>query len=91
MSADSNSLGNRIIRRILAESDSPLTAADIKEESQLRGDLGLSSLAAVSLVLSLEDEFGVTVDDDELAGLVTVGDVMRMVREKQAAIGPTHT
>jgi acyl carrier protein len=88
VSADSNSLEHRIIQRILAESDSPLTAADVKEDSELRGDLGLGSLQAVSLAMSLEDEFGVTVEDEELQTLVTVGDVMRLVRDKQAGISP---
>jgi acyl carrier protein len=79
-------LEHRIVQRILAESDSPLTAADVKEDSKLRGDLGLGSLQAVSLVLGIEDEFGVRVEDEELQTLVTVGDIMRLVREKQAGL-----
>lgn len=83
--ADSTSVEGRIIQRILAEADRPLAPADIQEDSQLRSDLGLSSLQAVSLVLAVEDEFGVRIDDDELQALVTVGDVIRLVRAKQAA------
>jgi acyl carrier protein len=43
----------------------------------------LGSLQAVTLVMDLEDEFGVTVDDEEIEGLNTVGDIFRLIESKQ--------
>ena len=48
----------------------------------LRDDLGIESLALVSLVVRLGDELGVDASDDglDLAGLSTVGDLGALAR-----------
>jgi len=57
------------------DADSPLLAAD----TRLRDDLGLSSLRTVDLIIRLEDTFDIAVCDDDLAGLVTLGDLAELV------------
>jgi len=46
-------------------------------------DLGADSLDTVELVMAFEEEFGVEVPDEEAEKLLTVGDVIRYVEEKQ--------
>jgi acyl carrier protein len=42
-------------------------------------DLGADSLDIVELVLALEDEFGLEIKDDEVAGITTVQQVVERV------------
>ncbi len=35
------------------------------------------------MVMDLEDEFGITVEDEELEGLNTVSDILRLIESKQ--------
>ena len=54
----------------------------IKMEANLKDDLGLDSLAAVELSLELETEFDVRIEDEELAKLVTVADIVSLLESK---------
>lgn len=56
---------------------------EIKLESNLKDDLGIDSLAAVELPLDLETEFDVEISDEELAALVTVEDIVKLIESKQ--------
>ncbi len=55
---------------------------EVKPESSLIEDLGADSLDAVELSMALEDEFGITIEDEEFAGLVTVQDVVNYIDKK---------
>jgi acyl carrier protein len=59
----------------------------------LRDDLGIESLALVSLVVRLGDELGVDASDDalELAGLSTVGDLVALARRLGNGMGVAQT
>ena len=54
----------------------------IKMEANLKDDLGIDSLAAVELSLELETEFDVRMEDEELAKLVTVADIVSLLESK---------
>ena len=54
----------------------------IKIEANLKDDLGIDSLAAVELSLELETEFDVRIEDEELAKLVTVADIVSLLESK---------
>ena len=45
-------------------------------EAKLNEDLGADSLASVELVMALEEAVGVTIDDEALPNMKTVGDIM---------------
>lgn len=45
-------------------------------EATLAGDLGADSLASVELVMALEEATGVSIEDEALANMKTVGDIM---------------
>ena len=55
----------------------------ITPEANLKDDLGIDSLAAVELALELETEFDIRIEDDELAKLETVQDIINIIEEKQ--------
>ena len=55
----------------------------ISEDSSLINDLQLSSLDVISLIGMIEDNFDIEVDDENLAGIVTVKDVIDYIIRKQ--------
>lgn len=82
-----DAIREKVIEHLLAASDEELAAADVTDATSLRDDLDLSSLQAVTLVMDLEDEFGVTIEDEEIETLATVGDVLGMIATKMAEAG----
>ena len=69
------------ITQILVETAN-VDADKVTKEASLKDDLGIDSLDSVEMVLELENEFDVKLDDDEIAHLVTVGDVVDLVSAK---------
>lgn len=55
----------------------------ITMDANLKDDLGIDSLAAVELSLELETAFDVRIEDEELAKLVTVADIVKLLESKQ--------
>ncbi|MCI6908098.1 MAG: acyl carrier protein [Clostridiaceae bacterium] len=51
----------------------------ISASSDIFEDLGADSLDVVTLLMSLEDEFGLTIDDDQAQDFHTVGDVVSFI------------
>lgn len=51
----------------------------ITENTDIVSDLGADSLDVVEMMMSLEDEYGVTIEDEKISELRTVGDVVRCV------------
>ena len=76
------------IRRILRDTLSLGSRADqLTADSALLGGLPeFDSMAVVSVIASLEDEFGITVNDDEMSAEVfaTVGSLAQFVANKLA-------
>lgn len=54
---------------------------DFNEESNLQSDLLLDSLAMVTLLIEIEDEFGIRLNESDMNpfDLNTVGDVVKLV------------
>ena len=51
-------------------------AEQVKSEATLSEDLGADSLAAVELVMALEEATGITIDDADVGSLKTVGNIL---------------
>ncbi len=56
--------------------------AKVTVEAKFGDDLDADSLDLVELVMALEEEFDVTVDEDELDGIETVGQALALVTAK---------
>lgn len=52
-------------------------------DASVTDDLGADSLDLVDLVMSLEDEFGVEINDDQVETIKTVGDIVRYIEENE--------
>ena len=54
-----------------------ISAEKITMDSNVIEDLGADSLDMVELLSRLEDEEGITIPEEDLDGLTTVGDIVR--------------
>ena len=55
----------------------------IKSESRIVEDLGADSLDVVELLMTLEDELGISVSDEEALKLKTVADIENLINNKK--------
>jgi len=53
----------------------------VTDEKEIVRDLGADSLDIVEMVMSIEEEFGIQVDDDKMSDIKTVGDIAKLVEE----------
>jgi len=53
--------------------------AEITNEKRIKEDLGADSLDVVEILMNVEDKYGITVPDDVLMGIKTVGDLVAVV------------
>ena len=54
---------------------------DLEPEMDFVDDLNQDSIELVELIMSLEDEFGIEVDEEKLEQVRTVGDVLDLVED----------
>lgn len=54
-------------------------ADTIKDTDRLVEDLGADSLDIVELIMSFEDEFNVSLPDEDVAKLKTIGDIVTYI------------
>ena len=57
-------------------------AEKITLETHLIEDLGADSLDAVDLIMSLEDEFGLEIDDESAQQARTIGELVKYIEER---------
>jgi acyl carrier protein len=69
------------IKKLLAE-QLGIKTDKIKLESRILEDLGADSLDLVELLMTLEDEFGIEVSDEDAINLKTVNDIVKIIDKK---------
>lgn len=63
------------VQKILAQ-QLHLEEAEIKPESRIKQDLGADSLDVLQLLMTLEEQYGITIPDEELAAFDIVNDIV---------------
>ena len=58
-------------------------ASQITLESKLVEDLGADSLDIVELIITFEDEFGISLPDEEVAKMKTIDDVVDYIQKQK--------
>jgi acyl carrier protein len=57
--------------------------SDLTLETDLRKDLNADSIDSVEVVFELEDEYDITVEDEEAEEIRTVGDIVDVIKKLQ--------
>lgn len=52
---------------------------EIKEYHNFQTDLGTDSLDMAEIVMGVEDEFGLHIKDEDIEGIMTVGDLIKKI------------
>lgn len=60
-----------------------VNAEQVTPAARFIEDLGADSLDTVELVMAFEEEFGAEIPDEQAEKLLTVGDVINYIKEKQ--------
>ncbi len=66
------------VKSLLAE-QLTINPEKISLESEIVADLGADSLDMVEMMMSMEEEFGITVDEEKAAELKTVADIVALI------------
>ncbi len=82
--SDNRTIRDQVVEYILEASDEEVDAGKVRDDTSLREDLDLSSMQAITMVMDLESQFDITVEDEEIEGLKTVGDVMALLEAKRS-------
>lgn len=58
-----------------------INKTEIKLENSLTEDFAADSLDVVEIIMGIEKDFGITIDDTEISGIKTVGDVVDKIEK----------
>ena len=72
------------VTKLLAEQLN-IDAKSIKPTSRVVEDLGADSLDMIEMLMSLEENFGISVPDDKVASLKTVSDIVAFIENETKA------
>jgi acyl carrier protein len=79
MTQDQGSINERL-KRIISE-QLGVDESQVTPEASFEEDLNADSLDLVELIMSLEEEFGVEISEEEAEKIRTVGDAEEFIRE----------
>ena len=66
-----------VLKDVVTTDESKLTP-----KAKLIDDLGCDSLSAVEITMMLEEKLNITIDDDEVAKIVTIQDIINIIESK---------
>lgn len=72
------------VRDIISDQLGVADIESITMETSMIKDLGTDSLDAVEIIMALEDEFGVSVPDEEAENFKSIGDIVNYIESKIA-------
>lgn len=68
------------VKEIIAKQLS-LDVDEITESTSFKDDLGADSLDLFELVMAFEEEYDIEIPSEELEGIETVGDIIKLMRD----------
>lgn len=60
-----------------------IDVASVTPEKEVVKDFGADSLDIVEMLMGLEEEYGITVSEEEAAAIKTVGDIVALIEKHQ--------
>jgi len=66
----------------LVISDMNIAPERITLEAKIMEDLGADSIDSIELIMKLEEEFNITISDEEATTIKTIGDAVKLITQK---------
>ena len=60
-----------------------ISVDNVTEDKEIVKDLGADSLDVVEMVMGLEEEFGITVPDEEMGNIKSVSDIVKLIETQK--------
>ena len=60
-----------------------ISADSIADNADIVKDLNADSIDLVEMVMTLEDEFGISIPDEKISGLKTISDIVKFIDENK--------
>ena len=70
------------VRNLIAE-QLCISVDKVTDEADITKDLGADSLDMIEMLMSLEENFGISVPDDKVASLKTVNDIVAFIQAEK--------
>lgn len=80
--SETSLLWNALAEHLAGASDKQSDPREVRRETSLQDDLGLSSLMVINLVLELEQKFGITIKEEDFKTVATAGDIQDLIDSK---------
>lgn len=80
--SETNLIWNKLAAHLAGASDKQSDPREVRRETSLQDDLGLSSLMVINLVLELEHKFGITIQEEDFKNVATAGDIKDLIDAK---------
>ncbi len=73
---------SKVADYLVEATERDIKAEDVTLETSLQDELDLDSMQSVTMIMELEDEYSISIDNDELTELKTVGDLVKKIEIK---------
>ena len=60
-----------------------ISVDSISENSDIVRDLNADSIDLVEMVMTLEDEFGISIPDEKISSIKTIADIVKFIEENK--------
>jgi acyl carrier protein len=80
--SETNLIWNKLAVHLAGASEKQSDPREVRRETSLQHDLGLSSIMVINLVLELEEKFGITIRGEDFQNVATAGDIEDLIAAK---------
>ena len=70
------------IRELIAEQLNK-KIEEVTDEKEIVKDLGADSLDVIEMLMSLEEQYNITVPEEDVVNIKTVGDIIKLIESKK--------
>lgn len=70
------------VKKLIAE-QLCISVDDIKDDANIIEDLGADSLDVVEMLMTLEDEFGISIPDDKVQEIKTIPAIVKLIESSK--------
>ena len=70
-----------VIDYLIKESDLEIAKETVNADANLQETFDLDSMQSVSMIMDMEEEYDISIDEDEMVDLQTIGDLVNLIEK----------